>query len=69
MIAPLEAYNLKEILQTILQALEQAYFVAEHFVRQRNPDVDRNHPVSTADWTTDSDDWEFMVDAMDWEVV
>ncbi|KAI0101577.1 hypothetical protein GGR51DRAFT_332912 [Nemania sp. FL0031] len=69
MLAPLEAYNLKEILQTILLALERAYFVAEHFVRQRNPDVDRNHPVSTADWTTDSDDWEFMVDAMDWEVV
>ncbi|KAI1424364.1 hypothetical protein F5Y12DRAFT_452234 [Xylaria sp. FL1777] len=67
--APLEAYNLKEILQTILLALEQAYFVTEEFVRQRNPGVDQNQPVSTADWTTDSDDWEFMVDAMDWEVV
>jgi hypothetical protein len=67
--APLEAYNLEEILQTILQALEQAFFVTEQYVRQRNPDVDQSHPVSTADWTTDSDDWEFMVDAMDWEVV
>ncbi|KAI1119867.1 hypothetical protein F5Y10DRAFT_259481 [Nemania abortiva] len=67
--APLEAYNLKEILQTILLALEQAYYVAELFVRERNPNVDRNHPVSAADWTTDSNDWEFMVDAMDWEVV
>ncbi|KAI0977114.1 hypothetical protein F4678DRAFT_411876 [Xylaria arbuscula] len=61
--APLEAYNLKEILQTILLALDQAYFVTEQFVRQRNPGVGQNQPVSTADWTTDSDDWEFMVDA------
>ncbi|KAI0431872.1 hypothetical protein F5Y09DRAFT_177030 [Xylaria sp. FL1042] len=67
--APLEAYNLNEILQTILLALEQAYFVTEQFVRQQNPGVDQNQPMSTADWTTDSDDWEFMVDAMDWEVV
>ncbi|KAF2968626.1 hypothetical protein GQX73_g4993 [Xylaria multiplex] len=61
--APLEAYNLKEILQTILLALEQAYFVTEEYIRRRNPGADLNHPVSTADWTTDSDDWEFMVDA------
>ncbi|KAI8952725.1 hypothetical protein F4801DRAFT_540082 [Xylaria longipes] len=67
--APLEAYNLKEILQVILLALEQAYFFTEQFVRQQNPGVDHNQPMSTADWTTDSDDWEFMVDAMDWEVV
>lgn len=69
MLAPLESYNLEEILQTVLAALEQAYFIAEQHVRQRNPGVDQHHPVSTADWTTDSDDWEFMVDAMDWEVV
>ncbi|KAI8624377.1 hypothetical protein F5Y19DRAFT_320023 [Xylariaceae sp. FL1651] len=67
--APLEAYNLEEILQTILAALEQAYFLTEQHVRQRNPSADQSHPVSTADWTTDSSDWEFMVDAMDWEVV
>ncbi|KAI1110939.1 hypothetical protein F5Y14DRAFT_336552 [Nemania sp. NC0429] len=69
MSAPLEAYNLHEILQTILLALEQAYFVADHFVRLRNPQTAWDQPVSMADWTTDSDDWEFMVDAMDWEVV
>ncbi|KAK5630961.1 hypothetical protein RRF57_006676 [Xylaria bambusicola] len=61
--APLEAYNLEEILQTVLLALEQAYFVTEAFVRQRNPSSDQNQPVSTADWTTDSHDWEFIVDA------
>lgn len=61
--APLEAYNLDEILQTVLLALEQAYFVTETFVRQRNPGSDHNQPVSTADWKTDADDWEFIVDA------
>lgn len=69
MAAPLEAYNLHEILQTILLGLEQAYFVADHSVRLRNPQMAWDQPVSMADWTTDSDDWEFMVDAMDWEVV
>ncbi|KAI1187452.1 hypothetical protein F5B17DRAFT_399491 [Nemania serpens] len=69
MAAPLEVYNLHEILQTILLGLEQAYFVADHFVRLRNPQTAWDQPVSMADWTTDSDDWEFMVDAMDWEVV
>ncbi|KAJ3569273.1 hypothetical protein NPX13_g6137 [Xylaria arbuscula] len=67
--APLEAYNLEEILQTVLLALDQAYFVTELYVRQRHPGSDQNQPVSIADWKTDADDWEFMVDAMDWEVV
>ncbi|KAI0396831.1 hypothetical protein F5Y17DRAFT_418000 [Xylariaceae sp. FL0594] len=67
--APLEAYNLEEILQTILQALEQAYFVTEQYVRDKNPDINRNDPVSTADWVTSSADWDFMEDAMDWEAI
>jgi len=67
--APLEAYNLEEILQTILQALEQAFFVTEQYVRVRHPGINQNDPVSTADWTTDSADWDFMVGAMDWEAV
>ncbi|KAI1814914.1 hypothetical protein GGS20DRAFT_369256 [Poronia punctata] len=67
--APLEAYNLEEMLQAILLALEQAFFVTEQYVRQRNPSINQNSPVSTADWTTNSEDWEFMVDAMDWEAV
>ncbi|GAW17366.1 hypothetical protein ANO14919_068230 [Xylariales sp. No.14919] len=67
--APLETYNLREILQTILQALEQAFYVTDQFVRRQNPGVDEDEPMSTADWTTDSADWGFMVDAMDWEVV
>lgn len=72
--APLEAYQLKEILQTILMALDEAYLATEEFVRRRDQTpgtdtADRDQPVSMADWTTDSDDWEFMVDAMDWEVV
>ncbi|KAI0205074.1 hypothetical protein F4808DRAFT_272352 [Astrocystis sublimbata] len=75
----LESYNLKEILSVILAALEQAYFFTDQYVRSQSTSVGVNgnghvndngsQPVSMADWTTDSDDWEFMVDAMDWEAV
>ncbi|KAI1822906.1 hypothetical protein F4861DRAFT_358135 [Xylaria intraflava] len=64
--APLEAYNLKEILQTILLALEWAFDAADKFVRQHSPDPQQNRPTN---FTANSEDWEFMVDAMDWEVV
>lgn len=83
--APLASYHLKETLQDILRALDEAYTAAEAFVRRGGQpppaspgvgvdvDVDvgagRGLPVSRADWTTDSNDWEFMVDAMDWEGV
>ncbi|KAI1262186.1 hypothetical protein F5Y18DRAFT_398854 [Xylariaceae sp. FL1019] len=66
---PLEDYNLEEILQTILAALDQAFSVTERYIRDRNPDLNQNQPLSIADWTMNSDDWDFMVDAMDWEVV
>ncbi|KAI1171465.1 hypothetical protein F4777DRAFT_565435 [Nemania sp. FL0916] len=66
---PLETYNLKEILQTILLALEQAYIETDQFLREWRPGFGQGQPMSRADWTTDSDDWEFMVEAMDWEVV
>ncbi|KAI5920306.1 hypothetical protein F4810DRAFT_683468 [Camillea tinctor] len=75
--APLEAYNLEQILKTIFAAFDRAFAVAEPFVRQnakrRGGDggggVDEGGPVSPADWTTEEGDWEFMVDAMDWEAV
>ncbi|KAI1438289.1 hypothetical protein GGR50DRAFT_487138 [Xylaria sp. CBS 124048] len=64
--APLEAYNLREILQTVLQALESAYIVADRWVRYRSAEPCQDRP---ADTSTDLQDWEFMFDAMDWEVV
>ncbi|KAI2643632.1 hypothetical protein GGS21DRAFT_536938 [Xylaria nigripes] len=64
--APLEAYNLKEILQTILMALEWAFLVADRYVQQLSPGTNQDRPVDSA---ANLEDWEFMVDAMDWEVV
>ncbi|KAI1487915.1 hypothetical protein F5X96DRAFT_647965 [Biscogniauxia mediterranea] len=68
--APLEAYNLEQILQTIFAAFDRAFVVADAFVRQKaKGGVNESGPVSPADWTTEASDWEFMVDAMDWEAV
>ncbi|KAH9909885.1 hypothetical protein F4778DRAFT_713252 [Xylariomycetidae sp. FL2044] len=78
--APLEAYNLETILQTIFAAFEQAYLVTERHVREGlSLQANGNGyggdagavegPVSAADWTTDQEDWGFMVEAMDWEAV
>ncbi|KAI1637540.1 hypothetical protein F4809DRAFT_604095 [Biscogniauxia mediterranea] len=68
--APLEAYNLEQILQTIFAAFDRAFIVADAFVRQKaKGGVNEGGPVSPADWTTEASDWEFMVDAMDWEAV
>ncbi|KAI0003560.1 hypothetical protein F4779DRAFT_601388 [Xylariaceae sp. FL0662B] len=66
--APLEAYNLEKILQTIFAAFDQAYLLAEQYVRENVTGRDAG-PVSAADWSTEERDWEFMVDAMDWEAV
>ncbi|KAI1499728.1 hypothetical protein F5X99DRAFT_388809 [Biscogniauxia marginata] len=68
--APLEAYNLEQILQTIFAAFDQAFIVADGHVRQNaQGGANEGGPVSPADWTTEAGDWEFMVDAMDWEAV
>ncbi|CAJ2510459.1 Uu.00g132680.m01.CDS01 [Anthostomella pinea] len=67
--APLEAYNLEQILEIIFAAFDQAFFVAEEYVRQRGLGMDEGGPVSAYDWMTDSEDWDFMVDAMDWQAV
>ncbi|KAI1339069.1 hypothetical protein F5Y15DRAFT_93251 [Xylariaceae sp. FL0016] len=69
---PLESYKLEQILKVIFAAFDQAHDLASRHVRQSSgADVDMRdgEPVSSADWTTDSNDWEWMVDAMDWEVV
>ena len=67
--APLESYNLEQMLQTIFAAFDQAYLQTEQYMRTRNGQRQDGGPISTADWTTDSEDWGFIVDAMDWEAV
>ncbi|KAI1455370.1 hypothetical protein F4805DRAFT_435961 [Annulohypoxylon moriforme] len=56
---PLSSYNLELIMQTILMAIEEAHLVALEYLRKRG-----NDPAKVK-----GDDWEFMVDAMDWEAV
>ncbi|KAI1411845.1 hypothetical protein F5Y13DRAFT_164470 [Hypoxylon sp. FL1857] len=61
---PLSTYNLDQIVQTILTAIEQAHeFAAEHIRKSGGKLAD------DTDETVKQEDWEFMVDAMDWEAV
>lgn len=60
--APLETYNLEHILATIFDGFDAAFLVAEQHVRGgSNESVDLE--------MTEEQQWEFMVDAMDWEAV
>ncbi|KAI0118959.1 hypothetical protein F4814DRAFT_410050 [Daldinia grandis] len=62
--APLSAYNLELIVQTILLAIERAHTFTVEYVVQRE-----GKPMKTPSDTIGEKDWEFMVDAMDWEAV
>ncbi|KAI1801055.1 hypothetical protein F4811DRAFT_482412 [Daldinia bambusicola] len=62
-LAPLSAYNLELIVQTILAAIERAHtFTVEYVVAREGK------PMNTSSDTGEKD-WEFIVDAMDWEAV
>ncbi|KAI0844779.1 hypothetical protein F5Y00DRAFT_247906 [Daldinia vernicosa] len=62
--APLSAYNLELMVQTILSAIERAHaFTVEYVVKREGK------PMNTPSETVGEKDWEFMVDAMDWEAV
>ncbi|KAI1099114.1 hypothetical protein F4804DRAFT_322785 [Jackrogersella minutella] len=61
---PLETYNLELIVQTILEAIEKAHNLAATSIRQNG-----GEPPTLADANPGKDDWEFMVEAMDWEAV
>ncbi|KAL2017111.1 hypothetical protein VTK56DRAFT_2583 [Thermocarpiscus australiensis] len=76
--APLETYDLEHMLEVIFDGLEKAFKVAERFVRgdaQQGAETDADmldedgktlHGAAAED---EEDQWEFMVDAMDWEAV
>ncbi|KAJ9134609.1 hypothetical protein NKR23_g10036 [Pleurostoma richardsiae] len=66
--APLESYDLERILETIFEGFDRGYLVAEQFVleeQQRQAAAGMSEPS----WDTEEQQWEFMVDAMDWEAV
>ncbi|KAL2152337.1 hypothetical protein VTH82DRAFT_5521 [Thermothelomyces myriococcoides] len=68
--APLDSYRLEHMLEVIFRGFDEAFRIAEEYVRRGGTtgaegDVDM-------DWTAIGDEeeqWEFMVDAMDWEAV
>ncbi|ETS77122.1 hypothetical protein PFICI_10996 [Pestalotiopsis fici W106-1] len=64
--APLEAYNLEQILQTIFAGCDQAYAIAESHIQQLRDDSGPDNPM---DWEREEEDWGFIADAMDWEAV
>lgn len=62
---PLERYDLEGILTGIFNGLEQGHALAQHHVSSENPEME-------IEVTTGGDteaDWDFIVDAMDWEAV
>ncbi|KAK1770685.1 hypothetical protein QBC33DRAFT_567112 [Phialemonium atrogriseum] len=72
--APLESYDIERILTAIFDGFDQAFVIAERFVRGGGGGggvvVDGDMDMYDGDWTvTEEEQWEFMVEAMDWEAV
>ncbi|ROV93086.1 hypothetical protein VSDG_07355 [Cytospora chrysosperma] len=69
---PLEDYDLERILEVIFDGFEGAYGVADQYVADVRALAAAKGVASEADIRSDPTDeaqWEFMVDAMDWEAV
>ncbi|KUI52659.1 hypothetical protein VP1G_00304 [Cytospora mali] len=69
---PLEDYDLERILETIFNGFEGAYGVADRYVADVRALAAAKGVASEVDMRSDPTDeaqWEFMVDAMDWEAV
>jgi len=68
MAAPLESYDLERILSTIFDGFDAAFLVAERYVR--SSEESPQGMMADADlMISEEEQWEFMVDAMDWEAV
>ncbi|KAI1371342.1 hypothetical protein F4677DRAFT_435813 [Hypoxylon crocopeplum] len=60
---PLSSYNIDLMMRTILDAIERAHDVAMYYMR-------KDEVKTTASSKGNArEDWDFMVDAMDWEAV
>lgn len=75
---PLEDYDLERILESIFAGLEGAYVIAERYVAgvralaaERGAAVPGTNGAGAPDGggVAEEAQWEFMVDAMDWEAV
>ncbi|KAI2609080.1 uncharacterized protein GGS25DRAFT_492923 [Hypoxylon fragiforme] len=63
---PLSSYNLETIVQTILGAIDQAHGLASEYVSKGGEEMQDAEGEGDA---SGREDWDFMVDAMDWEAV
>ncbi|CCC10185.1 hypothetical protein SMACR_02763 [Sordaria macrospora] len=83
--APLESYDVEKMLETIFQGFDAAFLIAEWHVRDKEGGLEKGAQSKSLNWADDDDEdgdatmmdwaaqeadqWEFMVDAMDWEAV
>ncbi|KAK3359413.1 hypothetical protein B0T25DRAFT_532870 [Lasiosphaeria hispida] len=67
--APLETYDFERILTDIFDGFDAAYLVAERFVLGDAGDASTDMALDLEGRMTEEEQWEFMVDAMDWEAV
>lgn len=76
--APLESYDLEQIITTIFDGFEKAYVIAQQYVNEELRTANGGTmPEGTGGmmgglnqvYTDEEEEWEFYVDAMDWEAV
>lgn len=67
---PLNEYDLERILGTIFTGFDQGFQIAEQYVNEvRLFAVARGLPGGADAPDEQSEEWEFITDAMDWEAV
>lgn len=62
---PLESYDLERILSCIFDGFDEAFLLAQAYVYGQGGGMD----VDAEEGGTEEQQWEFMVEAMDWEAV
>lgn len=70
--APLDSYRLEHMLEVIFQGFDKGFRIAEEYVRGEQDADMPDKDARAMDWTVignEEDQWEFMVEAMDWEAV
>ena len=70
--APLDSYRLEHMLEVIFAGFDEAFKIAEASVRGSMSwadEVDMEMLEADGAAADDEDQWEFMVEAMDWEAV
>jgi hypothetical protein len=70
--APLDSYRLEHMLEVIFRGFDQGFRIAQEYVRgEEDVEMPENdgRPMDWAAIRDEEDQWEFMVEAMDWEAV